>query len=153
METIEKSILVQKPLDAVYDQWTRFEEFPQFMEGVKNVQEIAHKRLHWVAEIAGKEKQWDAEIFDQVPGQRIAWRSTRGAKNSGMVTFAATTPNQTRVSLRLSYDPEGIVENLGDMLGLVSARVAGDLNRFKEFMESGDKPATGQPIPSEMQPA
>lgn len=141
MESIEKTIEVDAPLSTVYNQWTQFEEFPQFMEGVKEVRQLDDKRLHWVAEVAGKRKEWDAEIFEQVPDQTIAWRSMSGAKNSGQVSFepagvGANGGNGTRVCLRLNYDPEGAAENIGDALGIVGRRVEGDLERFKEFIES-----------------
>jgi uncharacterized membrane protein len=141
MKTIEDSITVEVPLSRAYNQWTQFEEFHLFMEGVKEVKQIDDKRLHWKAEIAGKTKEWDAEIVEQVPDQRIAWRSTVGAKNSGTVTFTSLGVNQTKVVLHLEYDPEGVVENVGDAFGVVSMRVAGDLKRFKEFIEK--QPATG----------
>jgi len=134
METIEKSIEVDAPVRAVYNQWTQFEEFPRFMEGVEEVRQLDDKRLHWKAEIAGKVKEWDAEIFEQVPDQRIAWRSITGAKNSGMVNFFQIGTNTTRVTLALNYEPEGAIEKVGDALGVVSARVEGDLKRFKEFI-------------------
>ena len=136
METIEKSIEVDAPLSAVYNQWTQFEEFPRFMEGVKEVRQLDDKRLHWHAEIAGKEKHWDAEIYRQEPDQSIAWRSTSGAQNAGEVRFSSAGDNRTMVTLNMSYDPEGVVENVADALGAVSMRVQGDLNRFKEFIES-----------------
>jgi uncharacterized membrane protein len=141
MKTIEDSITVEVPLSRAYNQWTQFEEFHLFMEGVKEVKQLDDKRLHWKAEIAGKTKEWDAEIIEQVPDQRIAWRSTDGAKNSGTVTFTSSGVNQTKVVLHLEYDPEGVVENVGDALGVVSTRVAGDLKRFKEFIEK--QPSTG----------
>jgi uncharacterized membrane protein len=135
METIEKSIDVNAPLSSVYNQWTQFEEFPRFMEGVEEVRQLDDKRLHWRAEVAGKTKEWDAEIFEQIPDQRIAWRSISGAQNSGMVNFAAIDANTTRVTLTLNYAPETAMEKVGDALGLLSARVKGDLERFKEFIE------------------
>lgn len=143
METIEKTINVDRSLRSVYNQWTRFEDFPQFMEGVKSVQQLDDKRLHWEAEIAGKRKSWDAEIFEQVPDSRIAWRSTTGAKNSGMVNFEAIDPGHTRVSMKLNYELESTTEKVGDMLGIVSARVSGDLKRFKEFIEHREVPPEG----------
>jgi uncharacterized membrane protein len=143
METIEKTIDVDRSLRSVYNQWTQFEDFPQFMEGVKSVQQLDDKRLHWEAEIAGKRKSWDAEIFEQVPDSRIAWRSTTGAKNTGMVNFEAIDPGHTRVSMKLNYEPEGAAEKVGDMLGIVSARVSGDLKRFKEFIENRETPPEG----------
>ena len=105
METIERAIEVNVPLREVYNQWTQFEEFPKFMEGVKEVRQLDDKRLHWRAEIAGKEKEWDAEIFEQIPDQRIAWRGMRGVMNSGMVNFIALTPTTTLVTLALHYQP------------------------------------------------
>ena len=136
METIEKSVEVDAPISTVYNQWTQFEEFPRFMEGVKQVRQLDDKRLHWHAEIAGKDKEWDAEIYRQEPDRSIAWRSTSGAQNGGEVSFSSAGTNGTRVTLRMSYDPEGFIENLGDALGAVSIRVQGDLDRFKEFIES-----------------
>lgn len=135
MESIEKSIDVNVPVRVAYDQWTQFEEFPRFMEGVKEVHQHGDKRLHWRAEVGGREKEWESEIFEQIPDERIAWRSISGAKNSGMINFAPLGPNQCRVNLRLNYDPEGAAESIGDFLGVVKARVAGDLKRFKEFIE------------------
>lgn len=141
MEIIEKSIEIARPLSAVYNQWTQFEDFPHFMEGVTYVEQIDERRLHWEAEIGGVSKNWDAEIFEQIPDQRIAWRSVNGADNAGAVSFETLGPALTRVTLRLNYTPDGVVENLGDMLGLVGIRVAGDLRRFKEFIENrGDPP-------------
>lgn len=136
MEHIEKSIDVNAPLSAVYNQWTQFEDFPEFMEGVTEVRQLDDKRLHWKAKIAGKEKEWDAEIFEQTPDGCIAWRSISGVMNSGKVSFQSLGPDKTRVNLKINYDPQGIVENLGGALGVVSARVQGDLNRFKNFIES-----------------
>src|SRR5688572_5330568 len=136
METIEKTIEVDAPVSTVYNQWTQFEEFPMFMEGIKEVRQLDDKRLHWVAEVAGKRKEWDAEIFQQVPDQSIAWRSMGGAKNSGEVSFAPTRDNSTIVCLRLNYDPEGALENVGDALGVVGRRVEGDLERFKKFIQA-----------------
>ena len=136
MECIEKTIEVESPLNKVYNQWTQFEDFPKFMEGVERVQQLDNKRLHWVAHIGGKRKEWDAEIFDQVPDQRVAWRSISGARNSGIVTFEPLGENRTRVSLKLNYDPEGVMENVAEILGLVGRRIEGDLKRFKEFVQS-----------------
>jgi len=136
MESVEKSIELDAPVQKVYNQWTQFEEFPRFMEGVAEVKQLDDKRLHWVAEVGGKRKEWNAEIFEQIPDQRIAWRSTTGAKNSGMVNFFPLGENRTRISLKLNYDPEGVTEHVGDMLGVVGRRVEGDLQRFKEFIQT-----------------
>ena len=136
MSTIEKSIEVNVPVRTAYNQWTQFEEFPRFMEGVKEVRQLDDKRLHWRAQIAGKEEEWDAEIVEQDPDKRVAWRNTSGAPNAGVVTFHYLEPNKTRVMLQLDYQPQGVVESVGDVLGFVSRRVEGDLERFKEFIES-----------------
>jgi uncharacterized membrane protein len=135
METIEKSIEVSAPLEQVYNQWTQFEEFPKFMEGVEEVRQLDDRRLFWRAQIWGKTEEWEAEIYEQVPEERIAWRSITGAPNAGAVSFVAVTPEKTRVTLALNYEPEGAVEKIGDAIGLVSGRVEGDLKRFREFIE------------------
>jgi uncharacterized membrane protein len=136
MATIEQPIDVNVPVRTAYNQWTQFEEFPRFMEGVKEVRQLDDKRLRWRAEIGGKDKEWDAEITEQVPDERVAWTSRSGPWNAGVVTFHRLDDNRTRVMLQLAYDPEGVVEHVGDALGIVSARVKGDLQRFKEFIES-----------------
>ncbi len=164
METIEKAIDVHAPIHSVYNQWTQFEEFPRFMEGVKEVRQLDDTHLHWKADLYGKEEQWDAEIAEQIPDQRIAWKSTSGPQHAGVVTFHYVDPNTTRVMLQIGYDPEGFVESVGDKLGFVSRRVEGDLKRFKEFIESRgmetgawrgevrrDDVATRQPSGSEAQ--
>jgi uncharacterized membrane protein len=135
MSTIEKSIDVHVPVRTAYNQWTQFEEFPRFMEGVQEIRQLDDKRLHWRANVGGKQKEWDAVITEQLPDQRIAWRNTDGTANAGVVTFHRLNDKTTRVMLQLEYDPEGIVENVGDMIGVVSTRVQGDLQRFKEFIE------------------
>ena len=136
MAKIEKSITVNVPISVAYNQWTQFEEFPRFMEGVKEVRQLDDKRLHWRAEIGGKEEQWYAEITEQSPDDRIAWKSTSGARNDGFVAFDPVDANRTQITLLVDYDPEGVVENIGDVLGIVAFRVEGDLQRFKEFIES-----------------
>jgi uncharacterized membrane protein len=135
MAKIEKSIDVNVPVRTAYNQWTQFEEFPQFMEGVESVQQLDDKRLHWRAEIGGKVMEWDAEITEQVPDMRIAWRSSSGAKNAGVVSFYRLSDDKSRVALQIDYEPEGVVENVGDWLGVMSGRVEGDLERFKKFIE------------------
>jgi uncharacterized membrane protein len=136
MATIEKSIDVDVPVRVAYNQWTQFEEFPNFMEGVLEVTQLDDKRLRWRASIGGKEKVWEAEITEQIPDDRIAWRSRGGAHNAGVVTFHRLADDKTRIMLQLEYDPEGMVETVGDAVGVVAARVKGDLERFKEFIES-----------------
>ena len=135
MSKIEKSIDVHVPVRTAYDQWTQFEEFPSFMEGVESVQQLDDRRLHWRAEILGKVVEWDAEIAEQLPDTRIAWRSTSGAPNAGVVSFFRLSDDRCRVALQIDYEPEGFVETVGDWLGVLSGRVEGDLERFKKFIE------------------
>lgn len=136
MSTIEKSIDVNVPVRAAYNQWTQFEDFPRFMEGIEDVRQTDDTHLHFIANVAGKVKEWDAVITEQSPDQRIAWRDTGGAANSGVVTFHRLGEARTRIMLQMEYDPEGFVETVGDMVGIVSSRVSGDLARFKEFIEA-----------------
>jgi uncharacterized membrane protein len=137
----ETSIVVDAPLEEVYNQWTQFEEFPRFMEGVEEVRQLDDKTLFWRAKIGGAVKEWDADIVDQTPNRRIAWKSRSGAQNAGAVLFAQTDEG-TLVTLKLVYEPEGATETVGDALGFVSRRVEGDLHRFKEFIEERQR-ATG----------
>ncbi len=136
MSKVEKSIDVHVPVRTAYNQWTQFEEFPKFMEGVREVRQLDDKRLLWRAQIGGKEKRWEAEIAEQVPDARIAWHSTGGAQNAGAVTFHRLADDKTRIMLQMEYDPEGFVENVGDTLGAATLRITGDLERFKTFIES-----------------
>ncbi len=136
MSTVEKHIDVEAPLSTVYNQWTQFEEFPEFMAGVERVNQLDDTHLHWVAEIAGAKREWDAEIVEQVPDERVAWRSLDGTGNAGVVTFLPVGPQTTRVTLGLVFEPEGLTEQAGDKLGFVSKQAEGDLKRFKEFIES-----------------
>ncbi|MDB6151171.1 MAG: cyclase/dehydrase [Chthoniobacter sp.] len=136
MERIEKSVEVQTPVSIAYNQWTQFEEFPKFMQGIEEVRQLDEKRLFWRASIWGQTPEWEAEILEQIPDRRIAWRSVTGHPNAGAVSFEALGPDRTRVTLALDYEPLGAVEKLGDMLGLLSARVEGDLERFREFIET-----------------
>jgi uncharacterized membrane protein len=135
MSVVEHTIKVNVPVRVAYDQWTQFEEFPQFMEGVKRVIQKDDTTLEWTAEIAGKEKIWTAEIVEQTPDQRVAWRSTSGAPNSGVVTFRSAGADATEVTLRLEAQPEGAVEKAGDALGYLDRQVQEDLDRFKKFVE------------------
>ncbi|HRI38204.1 MAG TPA: SRPBCC family protein [Nitrospira sp.] len=136
MSTIEKGIAINVPVQTAYNQWTQFEDFPRFMEGIKQVTQRDDRHLHWRAEIGGKEKEWDARITEQVPNDRIAWKSTDGAFNAGVVTFHRLSDTTSKVMLQIEYDPDGVVENIGDAFGVVSQRVEGDLQRFKEFIET-----------------
>ena len=135
MERIEKSIEVHCPVRTVYNQWTQFEDFPRFMAGVKEVRQLDDTHVHWHAEVWGKDKEWDAEITEQVPDERISWKSTSGASTSGTVRFESLGPDVTRVRLALAYEPEGAIENIGDAVGLMSARVQESIEDFKEFIE------------------
>ena len=136
MSSVEESIEVNVPISTAYNQWTQFEEFPQFMEGVESVTQLDDTRVHWIAEIGGARREWDAEITEQSPEKRIAWAATSGAENAGVVTFHRLDDNTTKVMLQLEFDPEGFVEKAGDALGMVSRRAKGDLDRFKEFIEA-----------------
>lgn len=136
MSEHQQSIEVHVPVRTAYDQWTQFESFPHFMEGVESVTQQGDTRLHWVAKIAGVRREWDAEITEQRPDERIAWRSLDGTGNAGVVTFHRIDDGTCRVLLDLDVEPEGIVEQAGDKLGFVSRRVKGDLERFKAFIES-----------------
>ena len=143
MATIEKHVDVEVPVRIAYNQWTQFEEFPRFMEGVLEVRQLDDRRLHWRAKVGGQEKIWDAEITEQVPDDRIAWRARSGAANAGVVTFHRLSDGRTRIMLQLEYEPEGMVEKVGDVIGIVSSRVEGDLLRFKEFIEARGRETGG----------
>lgn len=136
MASVDKKITVDVPVRVTYNQWTQFEEFPRFMEGVKSVEQLGDSRLHWVAEIGGERKEWTAGITRQVPDNVIAWVSEGGRKNDGTVIFHPVEENRTEVELHLEYEPEDMKEKVGDWLGVVSRRVEGDLKRFKEFVET-----------------
>jgi uncharacterized membrane protein len=136
MASVVESIDVKVPVSTAYNQWTQFEEFPHFMEGVKSVTQTDDTHLHWIAEVAGQDKEWDAEITEQTPDQRVAWNATSGAENAGVVTFHRIDDETSRVTLQMDVDPEGVVENVGTALGFLDRRVKGDLERFKEFIES-----------------
>ena len=135
METIERSIEVEAPVEKVYNQWTHFEEFPRFMGGVEEVQLLDDRHLHWIANIGGKRKEWDAEIVELIPDDRIAWRSISGAPNSGVVQFRSTDQERTVLTVRMSYQPRGWVENLGSSLGMFSRKIEADLRGFKNFIQ------------------
>jgi uncharacterized membrane protein len=137
MERIEKIVEVDCPVRTVYNQWTQFEEFPRFMDGVKEVRQLDDTHVRWHAEIWGREKEWDAEITEQVPDERIAWRSVSGdGRSAGVVRFEPLSTNRTRVRLVMAYDPEGVIENLGDALGIMAGRVENSVENFKKYIES-----------------
>ncbi len=134
-ETIEQTIEVQVPIETAYNQWTQFEEFPRFMEGVKSVTQTDDTHLRWVAEVGGVEKTWDSEITEQHPDERVAWRNVDGKENAGVVTFHKIDDATTRVAVQMDFVPEGLKEKIGDAIGAPDRRVKGDLERFKEFIE------------------
>ena len=136
MSTVEESIEVEVPVSTAYNQWTQFEEFPQFMEGVESIKQLDDTHLHWVTEVGGRQKEFDAEVTEQTPDQRIAWRSTSGTEHAGVVTFHKVDEGQTRIMVQMDIDPDGIVETAGDALGVPKRRVRGDLERFKQLVES-----------------
>jgi uncharacterized membrane protein len=136
MATIEESVEVEVPVRTAYNQWTQFEEFPRFMEGVEQVRQLSDTTLHWVAEIAGQRREWDADITEQTPDQRISWCSTGGVTNSGVVTFHRLGEGRSKIMLQLEFEPEGAIEQLGDKLGIVKTKTKADLKRFKEFIEA-----------------
>jgi uncharacterized membrane protein len=139
MEGLEESIEVDAPLRAVYNQWTRFEDFPRLMEGVESVTQVDDEHLHWVAEVGGRRKEWDAQITRQVRDQEIDWVGLGDPDNRGRVVFedlSGLDGPRTKVTLLLDYETEGPVEKVGDALGMVRRRVQGDLVRFKDYIEA-----------------
>ena len=136
MSTIEQSIELEVPVHTAYNQWTQFEEFPAFMDGVAEVRQLDERHLHWVAELGGTRHEWDAEITEQRPDERVAWRNTDGKDNAGVVTFHKLDDSRSRVMVQLDFVPEGIKEKLGDAMGAPDRRVKADLERFKEMIET-----------------
>ena len=136
MSRVEATIEVDVPVATVYNQWTQFEEFPRFMEGIKEVRQLDDKTLVWTAEISGKEETWQAEISEQEPDQRITWHSTAGRQLAGGVFFERLGDSRTRVRLEMKWEPEGVIEKAGDLLRFDERQIKGDLERFKEFIES-----------------
>src|ERR1700722_511181 len=135
MGSTTHAIDVNAPLRAVYNQWTQFEEFPSFMEGVEEVRQDGPSRLLWKVTIGGRDKEWEAEITQQIPDAKIAWQSIDGTPNSGEVNFEPLDSERTRITLTIAYEPEGILEMAGDVLGIPSGRVEADLKRFRDFIE------------------
>ena len=135
-QTIEQSIEVNVPIRQAYNQWTQFEEFPRFMEGIERVEQRDDRQLHWVANFGGETHEWDAEVTEQEPEERIAWRNVDGKDNAGVATFHKIDDSTTRVMVQMDWAPEGIKEKLGAALGADDRRVKGDLERFKEFLEA-----------------
>jgi uncharacterized membrane protein len=136
MATVHQSIEIDAPARVAYNQWTQFETFPTFMEGVKEVSQVDDTHLHWVAEVGGKREEWEAEITEQVPDERIAWRSVSGKGNAGTVTFESLDGGRTRLTVGIDHDTEGVVETVGSALGVDDRRVKGDLERFRQLIEA-----------------
>ena len=136
MSTVKESIDVNVPVSTTYNQWTQFEKFPQFMDGVESVKQTDDTHMMWKAEIGGESREWQAEIVEQVPDRKIAWRGIDGNGPDGIVEFEPTGADQTRVTVEMNYEPEGMKEKLGSKVGLDSRQVKGDLDRFKELIES-----------------
>jgi len=136
MSTTETSIDVKVPVSTAYNQWTQFEAFPEFMENVEQVRQIDATHLHWTARIAGQTREWTAVVTEQIPDERIAWKAQDGALNAGVVTFHRIDDATTRVMLQLETEPEGVVEKVGDALGVPGRAVKHDLERFKDFIEA-----------------
>lgn len=143
MTTIEHSEDVEVPVRTAYDQWTQFESYPEFMEGVESVKQLGDTRTAWVVEIAGVRREFEAEITEQHPDERVAWRSTGKPHQAGVVTFHRLSDSTTRVTLQMEYDPEGFVETVGDWLQLVRMRVVNDMKRFKEYIEKQGRQTGG----------
>ncbi|CAN5454935.1 SRPBCC family protein [soil metagenome] len=154
--SVRETIEVDVPLSTAYNQWTQFEEFPLFMESVHEVRQLDDKHLHWRADVAGKEVHWHSEITEQIPDKRIAWRSTGGPPNAGIVSFKKISDSKTAITLQMDYDPQTVTEKIGDALGFVTLQTKSNLKRFKELLESRGRetgawrgtvaPGSGKPV-------
>jgi uncharacterized membrane protein len=136
MGTITESIDVGVDVTTAYDQWTQFESFPQFMEGVDEVRQIDDTHLHWVTSVGPVTREFDATVTEQHPDERVAWKSDSGPEHAGVVTFHRLDDQTSKVTVQMDIDPEGFVENVADKAGILDQRVKGDLKRFKDFIES-----------------
>jgi len=137
--SIVETIEINVPVRTAYNQWTQFEDFPQFMASVHEIRQLDDKHLHWKANVAGEEKEWDVEITEQIPDKRIAWQSTTGVPNGGVATFHKISDTTCRVTVQMDYQPEGAMEKLGDAFGAVRMELRGNLQKFKEMLESRGK--------------
>ncbi|MEU9099589.1 SRPBCC family protein [Streptomyces sp. NPDC048361] len=136
MSKVEESVEVEVPVRTAYDQWTQFESFPHFMEGVERIEQRTDRMTHWVTKIGGVTREFEAEVTEQIPDERVAWTTLGGeVRQAGVVTFHRISDTKTKVMLQLDYEPEGLAENAADKLGIVKHRITGDLKRFKEFIE------------------
>jgi uncharacterized membrane protein len=141
MPKIEDSIEVQVPVRQAYNQWTQFEEFPEFMDGIQSVQQLDDTHVHWVAEIRGESREWTTEIIEQQPDKKVAWKTIEGeVKNDGVVTFEQVAGGQTRINVQMDVEGESTTETVaGDLLGVVKSQVRGDLERFKQLIENREE--------------
>jgi len=142
MNTFEHTITVNVPVHTAYNQWTQFESFPHFMEGIERVEQLSPTETRWYANIAGIDRAWSAEITEQVPDERITWNSLYGVNNNGTITFESLDANTTRINLRIDYEPANLLETIGTSLGIFDGRVKSDLGNFKQFIEQRGE-ATG----------
>jgi uncharacterized membrane protein len=136
MSTVVESVDVAVPVRTAYNQWTQFEEFPRFMDGVSEIRQVNDEMIHWVVEIAGQRREFDAKITEQHPDERVAWTSLDGPKHAGVVTFHRLDDTHTRVTAQMDIDPDGFAETVADKAGVIDRKVKGDMKRFKEFIES-----------------
>jgi uncharacterized membrane protein len=143
LSTITKSVDVDVDVRTAYNQWTQFETFPEFMEGVESIRQLDDTHTHWTVKVAGAKREFDATITEQNPDERIAWRSDDGPRHAGVVTFHRLGDHHTRVTAQMDIDPEGFVENVADKLGILDQRVKADMTRFKEFIEARGGQETG----------
>jgi uncharacterized membrane protein len=143
VSTVTESVDVNVPVRNAYNQWTQFEEFPRFMDGVQEVRQLDETHMHWRTKIGGVEREFEAEITEQLPDERVAWKATEGEKQAGVVTFHRLDDDTTRVTVQMDFDPQDLVEKAGAALGVVDRRVRGDLERFKEFIERRGGVETG----------
>jgi uncharacterized membrane protein len=137
----QHSIDVDVPVRVAYDQWTQFEAFPMFMDGVSSVSQLDDDHLHWIVDIAGVTREFDTTITEQIPDERVAWTTSSGPSHAGVVTFHTIDDNTTRVTLQMDFEPEGFLETVGDKLGFVNSRLAGDMKNFKSFIEDRSEPS------------
>jgi uncharacterized membrane protein len=135
MTSVTKSIDVEAPIGRVYDQWTQFETFPHFMNGVERIVQVDDRRQHWTVKVGGLEREFDTEVTEQHPEERVAWKSTDGTTHAGVVTFHKLDANHTKLTVQLDWQPEAFVEKAGAALGVDDRQISSDLDRFKEFIE------------------
>jgi uncharacterized membrane protein len=133
--TVAESIDVAVPVHTAYNQWTQFESFPNFMEGVESIQQVDPTHTHWRVKVGGQQREFDAAITEQLPDERVAWKSTDGPTHAGVVTFHRLGEDETRVTVQLDWQPESTAEKIGSTIGVDDRRVKADLKRFKRFIE------------------